>query len=101
IHNVSWLFQFGLGRRPGGGTRRRPVDIPKSVQEWVAVIRTLATAHDKDAIDQAEYRLEDLYTPLLTAPVKQLRQFYRELVTALEADQQVPFFIVAMFRAWG
>lgn len=84
-------------------TRRKrvPMDVPYMVEQWRAVIVTLCTAHDKEAIDKAEYRMDELLTPILTAPVAQLREFYTGITDALKADKQVPFFIWSMFKTWG
>ena len=77
------------------------MDVPQMVSRWVATVVVLSTANDKAALDHAEYGLDELMAPLLTAPVAQLRQFYTELLTALHADPRVPIFIWAMFDAWG
>jgi hypothetical protein len=81
--------------------RKVRVDVPKMVENWKSVIVTLCTAHDKAEIDKAEYQMDDLLTPMLTAPVAQLREFYAELSETLKADKRVPFFIWSMFDAYG
>jgi len=81
--------------------RRIPVDVTTMVQRWVPVIRGIATGHDKDTVDGCEFQLEELLTPMLTAPVKQLREFYAQLVDALKADPTIPWFIWSTFEAWG
>jgi hypothetical protein len=81
--------------------RRVPVDVPAAIESWKAVIVLLCTAHGKDELDAAEFRLDELLTPMLTAPVAQLREFYAGLLAALERDPRVPFFVWSMFRVWG
>lgn len=81
--------------------KRKPMDVKAMIENWRAVIVTLCTAHTKDEIDAAEYRMDELLKPILGAPVAQLREFYAGLQEALKADPQVPFFIWSMFRAWG
>lgn len=81
--------------------RRTSMDVPKMVADWKAVIVTLCTAHSKDDIDKAEFRMDELLTPILSAPVKELREFYAGLRDALKEDERVPFFIWSMFNAWG
>jgi hypothetical protein len=71
------------------------------VQAWIPIIRGLATAHDKATVDKCEFDMETHLMPMLSAPVKQLRQFYNELVEALKADKTIPFFVWAMFQSWG
>lgn len=81
--------------------RRTPVNIDDMVAKWVSIIRGLATAHDKATLDHCEFVQEEHLTPLLAAPVKQLRDFYAALVSALKNDPAVPFFVWAMFEGWG
>jgi hypothetical protein len=71
------------------------------VQAWIPIIRGLSTAHDKATVDQCEFDMERHLMPMLSAPVKQLRQFYADLVEALKADPTIPFFVWAMFQSWG
>ncbi len=80
--------------------RRTPVDVPAIVAAWVPIIRGLGAAHSKEELDRCEFEMEKHMTPLLSAPVKQLREFYAGLVDALKADPQVPFFIWSMFDAY-
>ena len=77
------------------------MDIPQMVSRWVETLTILSTAHDKAALDHAEYGLDELMAPLLTAPVAQLRQFYTDLVHALKVDARIPIFLWGMFEAWG
>jgi hypothetical protein len=81
--------------------RRTPMDVPEMVTRWVPIIRGLATAHDKAPLDQCEFEMEAHLNPLLTAPVKQIREFYEQLVIALKGDASIPFFVWAWFESWG
>lgn len=84
------------------GTRRKtPVDVQALVKEWVPIIRGLSAAHDKAELDRCEYEMDTHLSPLLSAPIAQIREFFAQLVLALEADPTIPFFVHAMFRAWG
>ncbi len=83
---------------------RRPrtlMDVEDLVQRWVPIIRGLATAHDKAPLDQCEFEMEQHLTPLLMAPVKQIRAFYEALVIALKTDPTIPFFVWVWFESWG
>jgi len=80
--------------------KRTPMNVPEMVARWVPIIRGLATAHDKAPLDQCEFEMEEHLTPLLSAPVKQLREFYEQLVAALKADRTIPFFVWAWFESW-
>jgi len=76
------------------------MDVEKMVDLWVPVIKALCMAHSKEEIDRAEFAMEDLLNPLLTAPVRDLRKFYTKLVQCLKADTTIPFFVWAAFDAW-
>lgn len=84
-------------------TRRKRISMNISVMvyEWTSIIRSLSTSHDKNSLDQAEFDMEQHLTPLLTAPVKQIRQFYEELVISLKQDPTIPFFVWVWFESWG
>lgn len=83
------------------GRRKTPVNIPEMIEKWKACIVVLCTAHDKAAIDQAEFGMDELLKPMLTAPVAQIREFYAGLLTALQADERIPFFVWSIFKNWG
>jgi len=80
--------------------RKIPMDIEKLVVARVPIVRGLSTAHSKDEIDRCEFEAETHLAPLLTAPVKQLREFYAQLCTALRTDPTIPMFVWTAFDAW-
>lgn len=81
--------------------KRTPMKVDDMVARWIPIIKGLSIAHDKATLDRCEFESEQHLTPLLAAPVKQLREFYVQLTAALKADPTVPFFVWAMFEAWG
>jgi len=81
--------------------KRMPVNVKEMVERWVPIIRGLSISHDKAPIDQCEFEMEQHLAPLLTAPVKQIREFYEQLVIALKNDPTIPFFVWAWFESWG
>lgn len=83
-------------RRP-----RTPVDVEKTVNDWLVLIRQLATAHDVDEKDAASSRLDDLLLPIIAAPVDQIRLFYRTLVERMKADKSVPWAVWRLWEFWG
>lgn len=80
--------------------RRTPMNVERLVVSWVPIIRGLSTAHSKDEIDRCEFEAETHLAPLLTAPVKQLREFYAQLCVALRTDPTIPMFVWTAFDAW-
>jgi hypothetical protein len=96
-----WLFWYGV-RHPGRGKVKPKMDVPKMVAKWLPEMLKLATAHDKDEQDEAEAALDDLLSPLLAAPVAQLREFYSALVDGMKADRRFPMVIWRVFEeSWG
>lgn len=76
------------------------MNVDELVARWVDVVVVLSTEHDKQAVDDAEFRMDELLTPLLTAPVAQLREFRTAFLDALRADERVPFFVWSTFAAY-
>lgn len=95
-----WLFWYGV-RHPGRGKVKPKMNVEKMVAKWLPEMLKLATAHDKDDQDEAEAALDDLLSPLLSAPVAQLREFYTKLVEGMKADRRFPMVIWRVFESWG
>lgn len=96
--NLRMLMAYAVEHH--SRSRRTPMDVPAMVAAWVPIIRGLGAAHSKEGLDRCEFEMERHMTPLLAAPVKQLREFYAGLVDALKADPLVPFFVWSMFDAY-
>jgi hypothetical protein len=101
LSGVWALVRYGADYTGRGGKRRIPVDVPKMIKDWADWIAVYSTAHDKKAVDEIEFNIDALLSPLLTAPVRQVRQFYNGLVKALQEDPRIPFFVWQWFSAWG
>ncbi len=95
---LSW-FAYAC-ERP---TRRRrtPVDVTRMIDTWVPLIKKLTCAHDVDEKDSASSELDEHLTPLLAAPVAQIREFYRGLAQRLKDDPAVPWMVWRLFNTWG
>ena len=74
--------------------------IAEMVEKWHKVFVGLALAHDKDDADRYEASVEELLTPMLAAPVEQLRQFADLLLVSLMNDTQVPFLVWRAFEVY-
>jgi hypothetical protein len=81
--------------------KRTPMDVEQMVNNWLPLIRQLAMAHDIDERDSASSQLDEYLTPIIAAPVVQIREFYRELVKRMKADKSVPWVVWKMFEFWG
>jgi len=77
------------------------MDVDAMVGKWVDAVAGMTLAHSKDEVDRWEFVIEELLTPLLAAPVRQIRLFWTELAKRLEADRRIPFFLHTAFRAWS
>jgi hypothetical protein len=81
--------------------RRKPMaNLNEFARQWKDVLVKLSLSHTKEGIDQADYRMEDLFTGLLAMPVKQVRQFYDLLLSELKSDESVPYFIWKTVEHW-
>jgi hypothetical protein len=92
------ILEYGLAvwsRKP-----KVPVDVDAMVQRWREAVVGMTLAPDKKTVDEWEHKLNDLLEPFLKAPVKQIREFCKKLVEALDADPQIPFFIKAGVSAY-
>jgi len=101
FRGILALIWYGVTYQGRGGKRRIPVDVKKMIDDWTKWIVVYSTAHDKKDIDETEFRIDELLTPLLTAPIKQLREFWNGLVKAVESEQRIPYTVVAMFKAYN
>jgi len=81
-----------------GRKRKIVVDVEKLVDLWVEVLVALSVAHDHADRSAADERTDDLLGPLLTCPVKQLREFAQTLAARLKADERVPFLVWSTFE---
>lgn len=81
--------------------KRTPVDAMKMVETWVPLIRKLAVAHDIDEKDEASSSLDDALVPIISAPVGEIRLFYRTLIERLKDDPTIPWAIWRLFEFWG
>jgi hypothetical protein len=83
------------------GRRKRTVmDVDAVVAGWRKAVVGLVTAHDKDEADRQEAAIDNCLTPILSAPIKQVREFYPKLLAALKADPAVPFLVWRSFEIW-
>lgn len=76
------------------------MNIDEMVDKWKKLMLGLCLAHDKDEADRIEASVEECLAPILTAPVKQLREFGPKLLKALKEDKQVPFLVWRPYEIW-
>jgi hypothetical protein len=81
-------------------SRRKAMNVDKVVDLWRKAIVGLAVAHDKDDADRWEAGIEECLTPMLTAPVKQIREFSDKLMENLKADPEVPYLVWRAYEVW-
>ncbi len=100
LEHLGLAIWYGCSRGCMGRTRRTLMDVDKLVENWRKVVVGLVVAHDKDEADRYEEAVEDLLTPILAAPIKQVREFYPKLLKALKDDPQVPFLVWRAYEVW-
>jgi hypothetical protein len=80
---------------------KRFMDVDKLSSKWVEAIAGMCTAHDKDTYDRHDAMADELLSPILASPIKQVREFYPALQAKLRADPRIPFLVWIGFEAWG
>lgn len=95
---IRWGAKYGMA---GKRTKRIPVNIDDMVPKWIEAVVGMSTAHDKDDYDAHDAKADELLGPLMTAPIKQVREFYHRLLLAMQEDKRVPFMVWMGFAAWG
>ena len=79
---------------------RKPMNVDALVEEWATVVTGMAVAHDKDESDRYEAAIEKCLVPILSAPIKQVREFYPKLLAKLKSNPQVPFLVWRSYEIW-
>jgi uncharacterized protein (UPF0147 family) len=101
IRDLGCLIYYSCEEQPRTGRKKRPsMDVDELVKRWHETIVGLAMAHDKDGVDRYESAVEECLSPILTAPVKQLREFGPKLLKSLKADTSVPYLIWRAYEVW-
>lgn len=100
LKNLGLMIYYGLqcGRMTW---RTEPMDVDKLVDAWIEAAVGMSTAHTKDEFDRHDFRADELLSPILTAPIKQVREFYEKLKTKLAESPGVPWIVAQGFEAWG
>lgn len=99
MESIGSLFYY-CNTRPSRGLRRNPVNVDRMIQKWVPVVTGLATAHDWNERDDFESQIDELLTPMLSAPVAQIREFAKKLLVALKAEPTCPLLVWRGFEVW-
>lgn len=76
------------------------MNVTEMVGKWKALIIGLSLAHDKDEADQFEASVETCLSPILAAPIKQVREFAAALAITLKADKNIPFLVWRPYEIW-
>jgi hypothetical protein len=105
VDSLGWTLRL-IGYSKFHGIRwstkpRKPMNIPELSKKWCDAIAGMCLAHDKATYDANDAKADDLLGPIMTAPVKQVREFYHKLKEDLGADTRIPFLVLMAFDAWG
>ncbi len=102
MSNLGALLWYGLkvGRMQRRNRKEIPVNVDEVVARWHKALVQLCIAHSKDDADRAEADVEACLTPLLTAPIKQIREFIPKLRDTLKNDPTVPYLVWRAFEVW-
>jgi hypothetical protein len=91
---------LGLTYTHTGRKAKVKIDVDALVVKWHELILGLSMAHDKDEADRFEAQVDECLSPLLKAPVKQLREFAPKLRDSLKADHAVPYLVWHGMEVW-
>lgn len=101
---VRWANEFGVmlwyGLEHCSRRKRTMIDVDALAAKWHTLIVGLAMAHDKDEADRFEAAVDECLTPLVKAPVKQLREFAAKVRDSLKADPKVPYLVWRAMESW-
>lgn len=100
-HASSLGVLVWYGEKVKSRRKRNCMKVDEVVANWKDLIVRLTLAHDKDEADAAEADVERCLTPILTAPVKQLREFAPKLLAALKAEKQIPYIVWRAYEVWA
>ena len=99
--DLGTILRLQIGGYFGRNRKAKPVEIPKLVDQWIEAIVGMCLAHDKDGYDAHDAKADELLTPIMSAPIAQVREFYFAMVAKMKADARVPFLVQVAFEAWG
>ena len=100
VTNLGVMIWFADSNNRVGNGKRRAMDVDALVTRWKQLVVNLATAHDKAEADRWEASVEECLTPILAAPIKQVRELANKLLTALREDPTVPYLVWRSFEVW-
>jgi hypothetical protein len=85
-----------------GRTRRITVeDIEQFAELWKNTLLRLNLSHTREAIDEADYKIDELFQQFFLMPLKQVREFHTALLQILKDDEKVPFYLWKTVESWG
>lgn len=100
LNELGCSIYYGLEMGYMGRKKRTLMDVDGLVERWAKVMTGLCTAHDKDEADRYEAAIEECLTPILAAPIRQVREFYPKLLKALKSNPQIPFLVWRSYEVW-
>jgi hypothetical protein len=100
IASLGVILRYGM-QNGMGRTKRVSMNVEQLVGKWIEAVVGMSTAHDKDAYDAHDAKADELLGPLLSAPVKQVREFYFKLLETMKSDARVPMLVWMGYEAWG
>jgi hypothetical protein len=101
IEKFCVLLWYACCVHKGQGHKKIIMKNPNTLLDlWENLIVGLSTAHSKDDRDQHEHDIDDALSPILSAPVKQIREMFGELVDRLKANEKVPFYTWRSIEIW-
>lgn len=100
LNGLGVVLRYGHECGIMGRSKRTTMDVDALVTRWADTIALMSTAHTKDEADRQEASIDGCLTPILAAPIKQVREFATKLRLALEADKRIPYLVWRTYASW-
>ena len=99
-NEIGCLLWLGLTETHSGRNKKVKIDVDALVTKWHGMILGLSVAHDKDEADKWEAKVDECLSPILKAPVAQLREFAPKLRDSPKSDLAVPYLVWHGMEIW-
>lgn len=102
MSNLGYILRLAVNRTLRWSHKRRiKVNVNELADAWIKSIVAMCLSHDRDGYDEADAQADKLLSPLLAAPVAQVREFYFALLAKMKEDKRVPYLVIMAYEAWG
>lgn len=77
------------------------MNVEEEIAKWHQALKGLFLSHSREEMDAWDYKLDDLMSVILAAPIKQLREMAKGLREVMKNDTSIPYFLWAPLDGLG